>query len=133
MANRRVTLLILMVLLLYVPANAVGNEGSPAVEKFGDAFEEVVIADSSDAISEPRDLEFHPGRANELWVANRATDSITIVENTGLDNQTSQNRKDAYSNHFLEEVSAIAFGAYHPEFDWQWGSAQESALSLIHI
>ena len=127
MANRRVTLLILMVLLLYVPANAVGNEGSPAVEKFGDAFEEVVIADSSDAISEPRDLEFHPGRANELWVANRATDSITIVENTGLDNQTSQNRKDAYSNHFLEEVSAIAFGAYHPEFDWQWGSAQESA------
>ena len=126
MANRRVTLLILMVLLFYVPAHAVGNEGSPAVEKFGHAFEEVVIADSSDAISEPRDLEFHPGRANELWVANRATDSITIVENTGLDNQTSQNRKDAYSNHFLEEVSAIAFGAYHEEFDWQWGSAQET-------
>ncbi len=127
MANRRVTLLILMLLLLYVPSNAVGNEGSPAVEQFGHAFEEVVIADSSDDIREPRDLEFHPGRANELWVANRATDSMTIVENTGLDNQTSQNRKDAYSNHFLEEVSAIAFGAYHPEFDWQWGSAQESA------
>jgi hypothetical protein len=77
-----------MVLLFYVPANAVGNEGSPAVEKFGHVFEEVVIADSSDAISEPRDLEFHPGRANELWVANRATDSIIIVENIGLDNQT---------------------------------------------
>ena len=64
---------------------------------------------------------------DELWIANRATDSITIVHNTGLDNQTSENREDAYSNHFLEEVSAIAFGAYHPEFDWQWGSAQETA------
>ena len=64
---------------------------------------------------------------NELWIANRATDSITIVHNTGLENQTSENREDAYSNHFLEEVSAIAFGAYHPEFDWQWGSAQETA------
>ncbi len=126
MANRRVTLILLMVLMFYLPSHAVGNEGSPAVEQFGHAFEEVVIADSSDAINEPRDLEFHPGRANELWVANRATDSMTIVENTGLDNQTSQNRKDAYSNHFLEEVSAIAFGAYHPEFDWQWGSAQET-------
>ena len=52
---------------------------------------------------------------------------MTIVHNTGLDNQTSENREDAYSNHFLEEVSAIAFGAYHPEFDWQWGSAQETA------
>jgi len=94
MANRRVTLIILMVLLFYLPLSAVGNESSPPVEQFGHAFEEVVIADSSDAINEPRDLEFHPGRANELWVANRATDSMTIVENTGLDNQTSQNRSE---------------------------------------
>ena len=115
-----------MVLLFYLPLSAVGNESSPAVEQFGHTFEEVVIADYTDALNEPRDLEFHPGKANELWVANRATDSITIVENVGMDNQTSQNRKDAYGNHFLEEVSAIAFGAYHEEFDWQWGSAQET-------
>ena len=126
MANRRVALIILMVLLFYLPLSAVGNESSPAVEQFGHTFEEAVIADYTDALNEPRDLEFHPGKANELWVANRATDSITIVENVGMDNQTSQNRKDAYGNHFLEEVSAIAFGAYHEEFDWQWGSAQET-------
>ena len=52
---------------------------------------------------------------------------MTIVENTGLANQTSQNREDSNSNHFLEEVSAIAFGAYDEEFDWMWGSAQETA------
>jgi len=118
--------MIIMVLLFYLPSHAVGNENAPAVSQFGDSFEETVIADSSDALVEPRDLEFHPGRANELWIANRATDSITIVENTGMENQTSQNRKDSNRNHFLEEVSAISFGAYHPEFDWQWGSAQET-------
>jgi hypothetical protein len=127
MGNRRVAILILMVLLLYVPLSAVGDASSPAVEQFGHTFEEVVVADSSDALLEPRDLEFHPGKVNELWIANRATDSITIVENTGMENQTSQNRRDSYRNHFLEEVSAIAFGAYDEEFDWQWGSAQESA------
>ena len=96
------------------------------VPQFGISFEEVVIADLSDNLSNPTDLEFHPGRANELWIANRATDSITIVHNTGLENQTSETRLDVNRNHFLEEVSAISFGSYHPEFDWQWGSAQES-------
>ncbi len=126
MASRRVALTILMVLLFYIPSNALGNEDSNIVSQFGVGFDEVVIADSSDSLSDPRDLEFHPGRANELWIANRATDSITIIENTGLENQVSQNRKDSNRNHFLEEVSAISFGAYHPEFDWQWGSAQET-------
>ena len=127
MGNRLVSVVMLMILVMYLPANALGNESTTVVPQFGVGFDEVVIADSSDALSDPRDLEFHPGRANELWIANRATDSITIVHNTGLENQTSQNRQDSHRNHFLEEVSAIAFGAYHPEFDWQWGSAQESA------
>jgi len=127
MANRRVSLLLLIVLLFYLPSHAVGNGDDSVVSQFGVGFDEVVIADSSDSLSDPRDLEFHPGRANELWIANRATDSITIVQNTGLENQISQNRQDSHRNHFLEEVSAIAFGSYHPEFDWQWGSAQESA------
>ena len=60
--------MIIMVLLFYLPSHAVGNENAPAVSQFGDSFEETVIADSSDALVEPRDLEFHPGRANELWI-----------------------------------------------------------------
>ncbi|MDE0707852.1 MAG: hypothetical protein OSB33_02770, partial [Candidatus Poseidoniales archaeon] len=126
MTNKLASVLLLTILLfcLLPPVEASGE--TAAVPQFGIGFDEVVIADSSDALSDPRDLEFHPGRANELWIANRATDSITIVQNTGLESQTSQNRQDSNKNHFLEEVSAIAFGSYHPEFDWQWGSAQET-------
>jgi len=127
MATKRVSIILLVILVAYLPSPVVADGDTQVVSQFGVSFEEVVIADSSDALSDPRDLEFHPGRANELWIANRATDSMTIVHNTGLVNQTSENRHDAYGNHFLEEVSAISFGTYHPEFDWQWGSAQESA------
>ncbi|MEC8142654.1 MAG: thrombospondin type 3 repeat-containing protein, partial [Candidatus Thermoplasmatota archaeon] len=129
MLRKQTVVLTILLLLFSLPTNfSVAEESGDAtvVEKFGVGFNEVVIADSTDYLNDPRDLEFHPGRVNELWVANRATDTITIVENTGLENQTSQNRADSHRNHFLEEVSAISFGAYHPEFDYQWGSAQES-------
>ena len=126
MLRRRVIVLAILLLLFSIPSYASEAKESEIVEQFGVGFNEVTIADSSDYLDDPRDLEFHPGRANELWIANRATDTITIVENTGLENQTSQNRADSHRNHFLEEVSAISFGAYHPEFDYQWGSAQES-------
>ena len=126
MAAKRKSLLILSILLFSLISNVQASEESTSVAQFGTGFTEVVIADTSDDLFDPRDLEFHPGRANELWIANRGDDSITIVHNTGLDNQFSENRQDSNHNHFLEEVSAIAFGAYHPEFDWQWGSAQET-------
>jgi len=126
MATKRKSVLILSILLFSLISNVQASEESTPVAQFGTGFAEVVIADTSDDLFDPRDLEFHPGRANELWIANRGDDSITIVHNTGLDNQTSENRQDSNHNHFLEEVSAIAFGAYHPEFDWQWGSAQET-------
>ena len=126
MANKRKSLLILSILLFSLVSSAQASEDSNSVPQFGTGFEEVVIADSSDGLFDPRDLEFHPGRVNELWIANRGDDSMTIVHDTGLDTQTSENRQDSNHNHFLEEVSAIAFGAYHPEFDWQWGSAQET-------
>ncbi|MDC3247195.1 hypothetical protein OAU60_02175 [Euryarchaeota archaeon] len=139
MNSKRISVLLIGILLLYAPASVVGdtNESDNTytnystidaeyVPQFGFSFVEVIISDISDNISSPTDLEFHPGRVNELWVANKATDSITIVHNTGLDNQTSETRLDVNRNHFLEEVSAISFGSYHPEFDWQWGSAQES-------
>ncbi|MDP6235092.1 MAG: thrombospondin type 3 repeat-containing protein [Candidatus Poseidoniaceae archaeon] len=124
--NKLATLVLLSVLLFAIPSYAVESRETADVEQFGVVFNEVVIADASDDLDDPRDLEFHPGRANELWVANRATDSITIVHDTGLETQYSENRRDSHRNHFLEEVSAIAFGAYHEEFDWQWGSAQET-------
>ena len=98
------------------------------ISQFGPGFDEVVIASSTDGLDEPRDLEFHPGigRSDELWVVNRADDSMVIIHKTGTPEQTSEERLDAYRNHFMEEVSAIAFGAYHDEFDYQFGTAQES-------
>ena len=138
MNSKRMSVLLIGILLLYAPTSVVADSNGNDIPKtnstleagytpqFGFSFEELVISDSLDNISSPTDLEFHPGRGNELWVANKATDSITIVHNTGLDNQTTETRLDVNRNHFLEEVSAISFGSYHPEFDWQWGSAQES-------
>ena len=126
MANKRKSILILSILLFSLVSSAQASEESNTVAQFGTGFDEVVIADSTDGLFDPRDLEFHPGRVNELWIANRGDDSMTIVHDTGLDTQSSENRQDSNHNHFLEEVSAIAFGAYHPEFDWQWGSAQET-------
>ncbi len=120
----RAFLLVCLFLICFLPQSA--TEEITVVPQFGTAFEEIVIADASDDLDDPRDLEFHPGNADQLWIANRATDSISIVHNTGLSNQYSENRRDSHRNHFLEEVSAIAFGDYHPEFDYTWGSAQET-------
>ena len=95
MNSKRMSILLIGILLLYAPASVVGDsDGSDNsntnystleagyTPQFGFSFEELVISDSLDDISSPTDLEFHPGRGNELWVANKATDSITIVHNT---------------------------------------------------
>ena len=126
MSRKASSILMAFLMVFVIPTTFTQAEETNTVEMFGDGFSEVVIASYLDNLDDPRDLEFHPGRANELWIANRATDTITIVHNTGLENQTSEHRVDSNRNHFLEEVSAISFGAYHPEFDYQWGSAQES-------
>ncbi len=97
-----------------------------AVEQFGEGFTETVIATSADTLNKPRDLEFHPGQTDDLWVANRATDSITIIHDAGKATQWSENRDDYYSNHFMEEVSSIAFGKYDSKHDWVFASAQET-------
>ena len=87
------------------------------IKQFGPGFAETEIASVSDNLDVPRELEFHPSpsRQNELWVINRATDSVTIVHNAGQTNQLSEHRLDSNRNHFKEEVSAIAFGAWHEE------------------
>ena len=98
------------------------------VQQFGTGFDETVIASTSDGLNVPRDLEFHPSSArnDELWIVNRADDSMVIVHNTGESNQYSEERLDSHRNHFMEEVSSIAFGAYDSEFDFTFATGQES-------
>ena len=51
---------------------------------------------------------------------------MVIVHNTGEPNQYSEERLDSHRNHFMEEVSSIAFGAYDSEFDFTFATGQES-------
>ncbi len=66
---------------------------------------------SRDSLDLPRDLDFNPLRPNELWTVNRAYDGTVIFFNAGAPNQRSEKRVDVYGYHFMEEVSAMAFGA----------------------
>ena len=69
------------------------------------------MATSADGLDIPRDLAFNPERPNELWVVNRADDSVTLVYDAGTSKQSTEHLIDPYALHFMEEVSAIAFGA----------------------
>ena len=72
MASRgRALLLVCLFLICLLPQSA--TEEITIVPQFGTAFEEILIADSSDDLNDPRDLEFHPGNNNQL--------SSTLVTN----------------------------------------------------
>jgi len=70
-----------------------------------------VMATSADGLAEPRDLEFNPDDPETLWIVNRDNDGMVILFDAGTEAQTSELRIDVYGNHFMEEVSSIAFGA----------------------
>ncbi len=80
------------------------------------------IANSSNLVSMPRDLDFNPN-SNELWIANKGTGggARVIIYNAGFSNQTSQYRKDSDASHFDNNTSAIAFADDQPT----WASAAE--------
>jgi hypothetical protein len=97
------------------------DEGVPQFGAEADPSFTVIATDSDDALATPRDLAFHPDRQDELWIANRATDTIVVVFDPGGSGQSSEEFYDKNANHFLEEVSSIAFGTND-----LWGSCQES-------
>lgn len=69
------------------------------------------VANATNGISSPRDLDFKPG-TNELWVVNYGDangGTNVIIYNAGLANQTSQYRKDSHTAHFMGYPSGIAF------------------------
>ena len=48
-----------------------------------------VMADDSDGLFIPRDLEFHPQRPDELWIVNRGDNSSVILLDAGTNDQES--------------------------------------------
>jgi hypothetical protein len=68
------------------------------------------IADADDGLRDPRDLDFNPEVAGELWIVNRGDDStVTVTDGVAV------KRVDPYAMHFMEETSSISF-AKHQRF-----------------
>lgn len=81
-----------------------------------------IVANSSNSINKPRDLDFKPN-SNELWVINYGTTNggnVIILFNAGQPNQTSQYRKDSHTSHFMIYPSALAFSDIG-----EWASTSE--------
>ena len=75
-----------------------------------DAVQVRVIATAESTLATPRDLAFNPASPRELWVANFADSSMTILRNTGAADQDFDNRAGPQHTHFMPHPSGLAFG-----------------------
>lgn len=88
-----------------IQATEIGiGDHSPASVTF------TVIATAEDGLKQPRDLEFNPLRPNELWVVNYEDDSTLTISDAPSENRIVEKRIDGYALHFMEQVTALAFG-----------------------
>lgn len=71
---------------------------------------EMVGDEDSAMLNLPQDLGMNPDR-DELWVVNKADDSVSILTAPGTAGQSVENIVDTYALHFMEKVTSIAFGA----------------------
>lgn len=69
------------------------------------------IAMATNGLKQPRDLAFNPMRPDELWIVNYDDDSVVIVTGASGDGRTYEKRIDGYALHFMEQVTALDFGA----------------------
>ncbi len=84
-----------------------------------------LIADVSDGIKDPKDLDFQKleGKTHQLWVLNPGTGStggstVTIFE-PGTENQRSEYRQDGNAWHFMALSTALDFSK-----NGDWGTSQ---------
>jgi hypothetical protein len=84
----------------------------PSYYSAGNTFTYDVIVNSSDQISEPRDLDFH--QAGDLWVINKGTEnsggSTVKITNPWTSSQSDLWQQDDNAWHFMSLPSGIAFG-----------------------
>ncbi len=67
------------------------------------------LARSEHGLRTPRDLAFNPAVPGELWVVNRADDSVVTISGTDTEEHTVLKRTDPFAMHFMEEVSSLSF------------------------
>jgi hypothetical protein len=74
-------------------------------------FSIMIVADTSNSVLAPRDLEFKP-HTDELWVVNKADfngGTNVIIYHAGTPSQVTQYRKDTHTSHFMLLPSAFSF------------------------
>jgi hypothetical protein len=89
--------------------------GEPGTRSF------ITVGSGADGLKTPRDLDFHPDRPTELWTSNKVLDGHVIFMDPDTPEQMSRVVEDYFGNHFMEEVSSMAFGA-----DDTFATCQES-------
>ncbi len=111
MISRTLLLLPLLALTPACEAPAEDPDGPSEDEAlFGDgSFELTVVADASDGLATPRDLEFHPLRPNELWIVNQRSESVTVLTDAGDADSIADTRSAGGNQHFLAQPSSLAF------------------------
>ena len=77
------------------------------VPQFGGTF--IVIGTAADGLHAVRDLEFNPNAPDQLWTFNMLSHGVVIYFDPGTEQQTSEERIDAYGQHFMAYVSSAAF------------------------
>lgn len=74
---------------------------------------QTTVANANQNIKSPRDLDFNPKQAKQLWIANFGTlnsgGDMIILSNAGETNQTSVLKTDEWNGHFLNSTSALSF------------------------
>ncbi len=95
------------------------TEGGFSVPQFGNTF--TVIGTAADGLNVVRDLEFDPEAPERLWTFNMLSHGTVIFFDPGTAEQTSEERIDAYGQHFMAYVSSAAFGG-----NGRFASCQES-------
>ena len=76
-----------------------------------DQVQLTVVADVSNDINQPTDLEFHPDRPNEVWVTNQGTSTFWVGTDVGESFMQSNWLQGRGAHlHFLTKPTALAFG-----------------------
>ncbi len=100
--------------LLCLLLTGCGSKGLPmlgAGSHDADALSMRVVLDEDDGLNEPRDLAFNPESPEQLWVVNRADESMVIAFDPGDDDQDSEKFDTGpVGEHFFAQPAAIAFG-----------------------
>src|SRR5690349_17435868 len=77
------------------------------VPEFGNTF--TVIGTAEHGLNAVRDLAFNPVVPSQLWTYNMLSHGTVIFFEPGTEQQTSEERIDAYGQHFMAYVSSAAF------------------------